>query len=209
MADITIYGVPQSTYVRTARIAAEEKGISHELQPIELQDPDYRKIHPFGRMPAMKHGDTVLYETAAITRYIDEAFPGPKLQPTDMKARAEMTKWISASNAYFDGYFVRQVLFEKFVKPQIFKQPTDEAVVEKAMPFAAQHFAALDAELGKRPYLAGSEYSLADMFIAPIVSYAQMLPEGQQLLKGKNNIASWFGKVSQRKAFTATAPQMG
>jgi glutathione S-transferase len=209
MADITLYGSPQSTYVRTARIAAEEKGISHDLQPIELADPNYRKLHPFGRMPAMKHGDTVLYETAAITRYIDEVFPGPKLQPTDAKARAEMTKWISASNAYLDGFFVRQVLIEKFVKPRIFKQPTDEAVVAKAMPFVTQHFAALDSELGKRPYLAGSEYSLADMFVAPIVFYAQILPEGHQVLKGKDNIGSWFGKVSARKSFAATAPQMG
>jgi len=209
MADITLYGSPQSTYVRTARIAAEEKGISHDLQPIELADPNYRKLHPFGRMPAMKHGDTVLYETAAITRYIDEVFPGPKLQPTDAKARAEMTKWISASNAYLDGFFVRQVLIEKFVKPRIFKQPTDEAVVAKAMPFVTQHFAALDSELGKRPYLAGSEYSLADMFVAPIVFYAQILPEGQQVLKGKDNIGSWFGKVSARKSFAGTAPQMG
>ena len=209
MADITIYGLAPSTYVRTARIAAEEKGISHELQPIELHDPEYRKIHPFARMPAMKHGDTVLYETAAITRYIDEAFAGPKLQPADLKSRAEMTKWISASNAYLDGFFVRQVLFEKMVKPRFFNQPPDEAVVAKAMPFAEQHFAALDAELGKRPYLAGSEYSLADMFVAPIVFYAQMLPEGQQLLNGKSNIGSWFGKVSGRKSFAATAPQMG
>jgi glutathione S-transferase len=160
-------------------------------------------------MPAIKHGDMVLYETSAIARYIDEAFPGPKLQPADFKARAEMNKWISASNAYLDGFFVRQVLFEKMVKPRFFNQPTDEAVVAKAMPLCEQHFAVLDAELGTRSWLAGGAFSLADMFVAPIMFYAQMLPEGQQLLKGRNNIAAWFGKVSARKSFAATAPQLG
>ena len=207
MADITIYGLAPSTYTRTARMAAEEKGISHELKPIDLHDAGYLKIHPFGRMPAMQHGDITLYETSAITRYIDEAFQGPKLQPADLKARAEMTKWISASNAYLDGFFVRQILFEKVVKPRFFNQPTDEAIVAKAMPIAERHFAVLDAELGERQYLAGGEFSLADMFVAPIVAYAQVLPEGQQLLKGRNNIASWFGRVSGRKSFAATKPQ--
>ncbi len=207
MADITIYGLAGSTYVRTARMAAEEKGISHELKPMDPHDAGYRKIHPFGRMPAMQHGDITLYETSAITRYIDEAFQGPKLQPADLKARAEMTKWISASNAYLDGFFVRQILFEKMVKPRFFNQPTDEAIVAKAMPIAERHFAVLDAELRERQYLAGGEFSLADMFVAPIVAYAQVLPEGQQLLKGRNNIASWFGRVSGRKSFAATKPQ--
>lgn len=209
MADITIYGLAPSTYVRTARMAAEEKGISHELQQIDLHNPDYRKIHPFARMPAMKHGDMMLYETSAIARYIDEAFSGPKLQPSDVKARAEMNKWISASNAYLDGYFTRQVMFERMVKPRFFNQPPDEATIARAMPEAQKHFEVLDAELGKRTWLAGNEFSLADMFVAPIIFYAPMCPEGQQLMKGKANIEKWFGRVSTRKAFGATAPQFG
>ena len=83
MTDVVLYGTPLSPYVRTARMALAEKGVGYTLKPVDLKDPAYRRLHPYARLPAMEHGRLRLFETAAITRYIDEAFDGPTLQPVD------------------------------------------------------------------------------------------------------------------------------
>ena len=85
MSDITLYGFPISTYVRTARIALAEKGVAYELLPFEPNTEEMIAVNPTGKVPAFKHEDFVLYETLAITKYIDQAFDGPALQPADAK----------------------------------------------------------------------------------------------------------------------------
>ncbi|MFM0756763.1 glutathione S-transferase N-terminal domain-containing protein [Paraburkholderia strydomiana] len=90
---VKLYGAAWSVYVRIARLALEEKQVSYGLVEVDMfaktgVPQEHLKRHPFGRIPAFEHGDFRLYETGAIVRYIDEAFPGCKLQPTDLKARA-------------------------------------------------------------------------------------------------------------------------
>ena len=57
MSDIILYGDPRSTYLRTARMAAMEKDISHELQAADLSSEAYTDLHPFKKMPSIRHGD--------------------------------------------------------------------------------------------------------------------------------------------------------
>jgi glutathione S-transferase len=90
---INLYGLERSVYTRIARLALEEKGAPYTLHEVEIfgaegVPPDHLVRHPFGRIPALEHGDFWLYETAAITRYVDEAFPGPGLQPQEAMTRA-------------------------------------------------------------------------------------------------------------------------
>ena len=83
MPDIVVYGFALSTYVRSARLALEEKGVGYEMAPIEFGSKELLDLHPFGKIPAFAHGDVRLYETSAIVRYVDESFDGPaKLPPT-------------------------------------------------------------------------------------------------------------------------------
>ena len=96
MADIKLYGFAPSSYTWTTRLAAEEKGITHELLPIEFGSDDHKALHPFAKIPIMDHGDNRLYETSAICRYIDETFDGPALQPADAFGRAEVDQWNSS-----------------------------------------------------------------------------------------------------------------
>ena len=70
MTDVTLYGFPSSSYTWSARMACEEKGISHDLEAIEFGSDEHKALHPFAKIPVMKHGDLVLYETAAICQYI-------------------------------------------------------------------------------------------------------------------------------------------
>ena len=168
MAQITIYGSPLSTYVRTVRMVCEEKGIAYELVPAAPHSPEIDRLHPFGRVPAMTHGDFVLYESAAIARYLDESFAGPALRPKDARARARMEQWIGVAGDYLYGDVIRRVVlqyvFAKGGKP-------DRATIDAALPNIRHELGVLDRAYGAKPYILGDEVSLADLFIAPIVFY--------------------------------------
>ena len=89
----TLFGAEYSVYTRIARLALEEKGGPYAFEPIDIfardGPPDgYLERHPFARIPAFEHAGFQLYEAGAITRYVDEAFSGPALQPSGLKPRA-------------------------------------------------------------------------------------------------------------------------
>ncbi|MCP4330437.1 MAG: hypothetical protein GY791_18595 [Alphaproteobacteria bacterium] len=85
MSDVVVYGFPQSTYVRTTRICLQEKGVAYTIESVDLSADDYPTLHPFRKVPAFRHDDFHLYETAAIARYVDMAFDGPALTPADAR----------------------------------------------------------------------------------------------------------------------------
>ena len=100
-----LYGLARSVYTRIARLALEEKRVDYALEEVEIfgaggVPEQHLERHPFGRIPTLAHGAFSLYETAAITRYVDEAFPGPSLQPTEPEARGRMAQVMSVLDAY-------------------------------------------------------------------------------------------------------------
>jgi glutathione S-transferase len=88
MAAVEIIGFPQSTYTRVARMVCEEKAIPYDLKASPPHSPDVTAIHPFGKIPVMRHGDFELCESKAIATYLDLTFPGPKLIPTEPRQAA-------------------------------------------------------------------------------------------------------------------------
>jgi len=82
-----VFGVDYSVYVRIVRLALAEKSVEYRLVPVDIFAEEgplkgYLDRHPFGRIPAFEHAGFSLYETGAIARYVDDAFEGPRLQPT-------------------------------------------------------------------------------------------------------------------------------
>ena len=207
MSDLKLFGFPQSTYVRTARLACEEKGVAYEIVPTQIGTPENLAVHPFGKIPAMSHGDFKCYETAAICRYVDEAFDGPALQPADAEGRALMTQWISAGNRYYDADIVRQVVLERFA-PRLFDREPDEARIKDAMPRIEREMDVVNAWLGDHKFLAGDTISIADFFMLPILFYFYMTPEGKPLCDGAAGVMRWWGEMSSRPSFEATNPPM-
>ncbi len=207
MPDLKLYGFAQSTYVRTARLACEEKGVAYEIVPTRPGSPENLAVHPFANVPAMSHGDFRCYETAAICRYVDEAFDGPALQPGDAKGRALMTQWISAANHYYDTDIIRHVVLERFA-PRLFERAADEARITDAMPRIEREMEVLDAWLGDHAFLAGDDVSIADFFLLPILFYFQVTPEGKPLCDGAAGVTRWWGAMSSRPSFAATNPPM-
>jgi glutathione S-transferase len=75
--ELAVIDAPQSNFIRTVRMACAEKSVSYTLNPAFPHSPDADVIHPFGKIPVMRHGDLALAETKAICTYIDLAFDGP------------------------------------------------------------------------------------------------------------------------------------
>ena len=205
MSEVIIFGYPQSTYVRTVRMSLEEKGIPYALEPVDLKAPEYRKRHPFAKMPAFQHGDVKMYETSAITRYVDKVFDGAPLQPTDIQARADMNRWISAINDYLYPAMVRRYVLE-YVFPSGKDGAPDRDKINAAMEDVGYQLGVLDGDLDGRKYLAGDSLSLADLFLAPIAYYLSNMPESRQALETVNNVKAWHDAMAQRPSYSQTIP---
>ena len=105
-----LHGYQYSVYSWIARLALAEKGVDHHWTEVNPFAPDvpgsYLALHPFKRVPALIHDGFEVYETGAITRYVDEAFSGPGLQPTDTRHRARASQVMRA-----DLYLNHEVAF--------------------------------------------------------------------------------------------------
>lgn len=207
MADIIIYGSPLSTYTRTARMALEEKGVPYRLEEVAPGSPDSQEVHPFGRVPAMRHGDFTLFETMAIARYADEAFDGPALQPGDVQMRAIMNQWISSTIDYFFPSMVRNLVIERLVAPARGRQ-TDEAKIRETLPDVENQLLVLSGALQDHLYLAGDTATLADLFVLPILFYVNFTPEGRKLIGQSPRILRWLETMAKRPSEKATLPPL-
>jgi len=203
-----LYGLSRSVYTRIARLALEEKGVDYAFEEVEIFGgagvPErHLDRHPFGRIPTFTQGGFSLYETVAITRYVDKAFPGPPLQPTTPEARARMTQVISVSDAYAYRSMVWGVFVQRVVIPQ--KGGTsNESTIGEALQAARTRLKALEALLDDRLFLAGNELSLADLHAAPMLLYFSLTPEGAELLPSHRRLNLWFANMVVRPSVKRT-----
>ena len=95
MPNITFYGTPQSTYVRTVRLLLAEANIDYDLKDIGIFNGDnktdeYLAKHPFGKVPTVEIDGNIIYETAAITYYINQKLANGAFAPPDILLQARM-----------------------------------------------------------------------------------------------------------------------
>ena len=190
MSKPTIHGPAYSTYTRTARLALEEKGVDYQLEQVDIlkgehQQPAYLALQPFAKVPAFTHDGLTLYETAAIARYVDEAFPGPRLQPGDVKRRARMAQIVAIIDSYAYGALIGKVVWQRVVTPLLGGKPDDQVVAE-AMPLVAKSMAALEA-----------------------AAYFSQTDEGRKALTSAPRLSRWWQAISARPSVVRTRPQLG
>ena len=213
MAKPIIYGPAYSTYARTVRLALEEKGVDYDLVEVDLlagatKRPEHLARQPFGKVPAFEHEGFELYETDAIIRYIDAAFPGPELEPTDAKGKARMAQAINIIGGYAYPCMIGQIFIQRAVMPMM-GNTADEAAIAAAIPQAETCIKALEQLIDGNPYLAGDRLSLADLLLIPVYDYVAQTPEGGKLLADAPNLRRWWDGVRTRASVTKTRPSLG
>ncbi|HUN93822.1 MAG TPA: SRPBCC domain-containing protein [Burkholderiaceae bacterium] len=203
-ASLVLYGSPRSTFTRTARMALAEKGLAYTHVPSAPHTPEVLAINPFGRIPALRDGDTTLYETAAIVRYIDESFDGPPLFPLrGVSDRARCEQWVSLVVGHlFDAMIRRYVL--QFVFPKGPEGKPDRAIIDGAISEMDRQFAALDTAFATSDFLVGGQLTAADLFVAPILAAVETFPEGKRLLEARHNVRRAQAAIRARPSFAAT-----
>jgi glutathione S-transferase len=204
-----LYGADYSVYVRIARLTLLEKGVAYDLMPVDIFNGSIRDAHltrhPFGKIPALEHGDFHLYETGAITRYIDEAFDGPALQPADAKSRARMNQIISIADGYVYPQLVWGLYVECIEKPKR-GEASDEGRVEKAHGVARITLDVLAGLLSEQRWMCGDTLTLADLHLAPMIDYALEVPEFREMFSGHRNLGNWWQRVTALESFQQTQP---
>lgn len=206
---LVLHGYRYSVYVRIARLALAEKGAAYDRVEVNPFAPDvpaaYLALHPFGRVPTLVHDDFALYETGAITRYLDRTFAGPALQPDQPRALGRMDQIIGVVDSYGYWPLVRQVFSQRVFRPAI-GQPADEAEVGRGLAGAAKVLAALEVLAAPDAFLVGPALSLADLHLGAMLAYFAAAPEGAALLRNHPRLAAWWVRLSRRPSFAATDP---
>jgi glutathione S-transferase len=208
MVQPVLFGAAYSVYTRIARLALLEKGVAHAFEEVDIFDPagppaGYRERHPFGKVPAFTHDGFELYETAAIARYVDEAFPGPPLQPATPRGRARVAQIVGILDSYGYRPMVWDIFVERVRRPQQNEQ-SDETAIAAALVKTDRCLGVLEGLMGSGPCLAGEALSLADLHAAPMIAYLRAAPEGAVLMAEHPRLAAWWERISARPSMQAT-----
>ncbi len=203
MSDLQIIGFPQSTYVRTVRMAAEEKGVPYDLIPEPPHSDAVNAIHPFGKIPVMRHGSVNLCESRAIASYIDRNFDGPVLFPRDLAG--EIDQWVSIVNTVMDKTLIRDYLFS-YLFPKGANGEPDREAIDALLPDVDKQLGVLESAIGTGGQLAGDRFTFADINVLPILFYLQNTPEGGARIAGSQTLTDYYGRHAERASFRNTIP---
>lgn len=177
-------------YVQRVAITLSEKSVPFERIVVDLsRKPDwFTRISPLGKVPLLRMGNEVLFESAAICDYLDETLE-PRLHPADPVVRARHRAWIEVASATLNDiaglYSARDG--EVFAAKQA-------AIGEK--------FARLEEQLatGSGPYFTGTHFSLVDAAFAPVFRYFDTLERFIDIPVFRNRpvLSAWRQALRQR-----------
>ena len=128
---ITLYGNSISPYVRKVLAVLKLKNIDFEQvqQMPYSDDPEYRKINPLGKIPALIDGDLTICDSTVICEYLEQAYPQSPVYPEDLPSKTK-ARWL----VQFAGTSITDcaagIFFQRVMRPMFLKQETDEELVE-------------------------------------------------------------------------------
>ena len=163
---LTFYTNPMSRG-RIIRWMLEEAGQPYETVVLDyattMKGADYLKINPMGKVPAIKHGDAVVTEAAAICAYLADAFPQAKLAPpSGSKERGPYYRWL-----FYGAGPVEAMASNHALGVQI----PDEKRAMVGYGSRDQVIETLDKALQSREYLAGDRFTAADLYVGAQIGW--------------------------------------
>lgn len=212
MPQFTLYGARGSTNTDRVRLTLAEAGFTDydlvllNLMKGEQKAPDHVKLHPWGKVPAVAFpGDDgfVLYESRAICKYLATKYKFESLLPpvTDATATALFDQAQSVEMLYFAEPAGR-IAFEKMAK-RFMGLPADEAVVAASLKAVEAYFDVAETLLQKQEYMAGSAFTLVDIYYIPLIARLFAVGFGDLLLDERPAVKAWWERVTTRPAIQA------
>jgi glutathione S-transferase len=180
MADeLVLYSNPRSRG-RIARWMLEEVGVPYKVELLDyattMKAPAYLAVNPMGKVPALRHGEAVVTETAAICAYLADAFPQARLAPPPgHPLRAPYYRWLFFASGPVEAAVSNKAL--GFVAPKEREPMLGYGNVDQVMK-------ALEAAVSRADYLAGDSFTAADLYVGSHLGFGMM-----------------FGTIEKRPAF--------
>ncbi len=192
---LKLFGNPYSTCTRKVLMTLAETSQPYEFTVVDLgkgehKQPENMKHQPFGRVPAIDDDGFEMFESRAIARYLNEKGAN-KLTPGDAKTRAKIEQWISVETSEFSQNAM------KFVYEYVMKRPQEPAVLEAAGKAIEKVCSVMEETLTKTPFLAGNEFSLADVCYMPYFEYGMTTP-AKEIFAKFPHVMKWWETVSTR-----------
>ncbi|NJO43800.1 MAG: glutathione S-transferase family protein [Cyanobacteria bacterium CRU_2_1] len=201
MATLTVHGTPVSTYVRTVRLLLEEAGAEYDLKSVDFfkgenDSTEYRAKHPFGKVPTLEVDGELLYETVAITGYLDTVVADNKFSPSDPMLQARMRQIMAIIDSYLYSPAITSIVIQRLIVPSQGGTPNEDKVNNAVAP-AKTAVDAIESLTVGSPYLLGSEMSIADFHLIPIFTYLSMTPEFDAITAQAPKLRTWWDEVSK------------
>lgn len=207
---LTLHGYSYSVYTRIVRIVLEIKGLafeSIEINPFEKLDPSFLALHPFGRVPVLSHGAFKIFETAAICRYIDNAFHRPALTPKTPKAAARMDQVIAIVDSYAYWPMVRQVFSHGVFRPVLGVEASAEEI-SAGLAASKNPLKVLEEICVEGLVLSGKPLTLADCHLAPMIDCFIRSADGLAVLQTHPSLWQWWKDISEMPFMKHTDPKL-
>ncbi len=159
-----VYGTCVSPFTRKVLVFAAEKGLAIEHRPVPPREtlPDFRACSPLGKIPALVDGDFRLADSSAICHYLERKYPTPALFPASIEDFGRIM-WFEEFNDTVLIPTAGKVFFQLVVRPNLFKEQPDMAIVEQALTKEISPvFDYLESQISG-PFLVGNRITLADI----------------------------------------------
>jgi GST-like protein len=173
-------------------IMLEEIGLEYKVTKININkddqfNPEFRKISPFSKIPVIKDGEISVFESGAILIYLGEK--SEKFY--DKSERLTINQWLMGQMAYVGPMLGQHHQFHHY------NSGKSEFGEERYFKIAKRIYEDLDERLGQSKYLAGENYTIADIATFPWIARHEIHDIG---LKNFKNLSKWYLDISKRKA---------
>ncbi|MGE0045553.1 MAG: glutathione S-transferase family protein [Hyphomonadaceae bacterium] len=197
---LTIFGRRSSSNVQKVMWLVGELKLPHRLVPLGgdhggLDDPAFTALNPNGRIPTIKEGDVVVWESHAILRYLAANYGGEIFWRENAAERSLSDRWMDWAQTVWQPSFVDGVFWGWYRTPEAQR---NERVVAEAIRASAQLMQLLDRVLAERSFLAGDTLTLADIAVgATLFRYFNLDIERPRVA----NVEAWRARLEARPAY--------
>lgn len=207
MAAVKLYGPLASTATSRALACLLEKQVEYQLIPVDLKKGEQKKpgflaMQPFGQVPVLQDGALTLFESRAIVRYIAEKYAAQGtigLLGKSLAERAVIEQWMEVESQTYNppsSFLVFQLAFGP-----LWGIPQNQTEIAKNEKKFSNALDVYEKRLSESKYLAGDEFSIADLSHLPNTEYIVKATGKAELITSRKYVNAWWENISSRDSW--------
>jgi len=205
---VKVYGSDLSSPANKVRFVANYLGLTYDYSFVNLREgaqntPEFRKINPIGKIPAIDDDGFTLFESNAICRYLADKNNSP-IYPKGLKERAAVDEWLDFVSMHVN-LGVSKVMYSRIFAP-LRRLEVDERSIKEGLEFLTRFLPNVDAQLSKHKYLTGNQITLADFNLLAALDPAEVAGIDMGPYK---NIVKWRDELKQQDFYTKCHKEYG